>query len=129
MKKIYNLCNNYNLGKLINEPTVVTGGLMHKMYHVSTDQGEYAIKVLNPDIMKRPEALANMINSEKVSNSLLNIIPLVAAKTFNGKNILEFDKILTDEADIAMHVFSNKHRRRCKYDYQRYQGTSNKKPS
>ena len=87
--KITELCMKYELGKIIEELKLVTGGLMHKMYHVSTDQGEYAIKILNPDIMKRPEALTNMINSEMVSNALSNVIPLVAAKTFNGKNIID----------------------------------------
>lgn len=91
MEKIAELCMNYSLGNLINEPRLVTGGLMHKMYQVSTDQGKYAIKLLNPDIMKRPEALINMIHSELVSNALSNVIPLVAAKTFNGKNIIEID--------------------------------------
>ena len=89
--KITELCIKYALGKIIEEPKLVTGGLMHKMYHVSTDQGEYAIKLLNPDIMKRPEALTNMIHSELVSNALANVIPLIAAKTFQGKNIIEMD--------------------------------------
>ena len=91
MKKIAELCMNYNLGNLIDEPKFVTGGLMHKMYQVSTDQGEYAIKLLNHDIMKRPEALTNMIHSELLSNALSNGIPLVAAKTFHGRNIIEMD--------------------------------------
>ena len=91
MKRIKELCINYDLGKLIEEPKLVTGGLMHTMYHVSTDQREYAVKMLNPDIMKRPEALANMISSELVSNALSDVIPLVAAKTFDGKNIIEID--------------------------------------
>ena len=39
--KITELCIKYALGKIIEEPKLVTGGLMHKMYHVSTDQGEY----------------------------------------------------------------------------------------
>lgn len=91
MEKIVELCMNYNLGNIIDEPKLVTGGLMHKMYQVSTDQGEYAIKLLNPDIMKRPEALTNMIHLELVSNALSNVIPLIAAKTFNGKNIIGID--------------------------------------
>ena len=91
MKKIAELCMNYNLGNLIDEPKFVTGRLMHKMYQVSTDQGEYAIKLLNHDIMKRPEALTNMIHSELLSNALSNVIPLVAAKTFHGRNIIEMD--------------------------------------
>lgn len=64
---------------------------MHQMYHVSTEQGEYAVKVLNPAIMKRPEALQNMINSEMVSRKLERVIPVVVAKSFGGKNIIEYD--------------------------------------
>lgn len=30
MKKIAELCMNYNLGNLIDEPKFVTGGLMHR---------------------------------------------------------------------------------------------------
>ncbi len=52
MKKIDKLCKIYNLGNLKREPEMVTGGLMHKMYHVSTDQGEYAIKLLNHRIFQ-----------------------------------------------------------------------------
>ena len=91
MKKIEILCKNYNLGTLNREPEIVTGGLIHKMYHVSTDQGEYAIKLLNPDIMKRTDALQNTVNSEIVSNKLINVVPLVAAKCFDGKHIIELE--------------------------------------
>lgn len=91
MEKIETLCKKYNLGNLKGEPEIVTGGLMHKMYHVSTDQGEYAIKLLNPDIMKRTEALQNTVNSEIVSNALRNVVPLVSAKCFDGKHIIELD--------------------------------------
>lgn len=91
MENIEKLCQSYHLGKLKGEPEMVTGGLMHKMYHVSTERGEYAVKLLNPDIMKRPEALQNMINSEIVSNALKDVVPLVAAKCFDGKCIIELD--------------------------------------
>ena len=91
MENIEKLCQSYHLGKLKGEPEMITGGLMHRMYHVSTDQGEYAVKLLNPDIMKRPEALQNMINSETVSNALKDVIPLVAAKCFDGKCIVGQD--------------------------------------
>lgn len=91
MKKICGLCENYKLGSLKEEPEMVTGGLLHKMYHVRTDKGEYAIKALNPNIMKRTDALQHTINSEIVSNALADVIPLVAAKCFEGKHIIEFD--------------------------------------
>lgn len=91
MENIEKLCQSYRLGKVKSEPEMVTGGLMHKMYHVRTDEGEFAVKLLNPDVMKRPEALQNMINSETVSNALKDVVPLVAAKCFDGKYIIELD--------------------------------------
>lgn len=91
MKEIGKLCKKYDLGTLQGAPEAVTGGLLHKLYHVSTDKGEYAIKRLNPDIMKRAEALQNMINSELVSSELSGVIPLVAAKCFDGKSIIELE--------------------------------------
>ena len=84
-KQLEQLCITYHLGNLSKEPEQVAGGLMHRMYHVYTDQGEYAVKLLNPDIMKRPEAFCNMINSEIVSNELKEDIPLVAAKKFGER--------------------------------------------
>lgn len=91
IEKIEQLCSKYNLGRLLAEPDMVTGGLMHKMYHVATDGGEYAIKELNPDIMLRPDAMDNMINSELISNALRNNIPLAAAKEFQGQHVIESD--------------------------------------
>ena len=91
MENMEKLCQSYHLGKVKSEPEMVTGGLMHKMYHVRTDEGEFAVKLLNPDVMKRPEALRNMINSEIVSNALKDVVPLVAAKCFDGKYIIELD--------------------------------------
>ncbi len=91
MKQIAKLCEKCDLGLLKSAPQAVTGGLMHTMYHACTDKGEYAIKVLNPGIMKRPEALRNMMNSEMVSNALIGAIPVAAAKCFAGKHILELN--------------------------------------
>jgi Ser/Thr protein kinase RdoA (MazF antagonist) len=91
-EQINKFCEKYNLGSPAEEPVMVTGGLMHKMYHVTTEQGRYAIKVLNPDIMQRPDALQNMIHSEIISNKLSDIVSLVAAKSFDGKHIIEFER-------------------------------------
>ena len=88
-QKIAHLCEKYKLGNITNSPVIVTGGLMHKMYRVKTDQGEYAIKALNPDIMQRPEAMRNMINSERISHALKEEIVLVAAKEFEGQYVVE----------------------------------------
>lgn len=79
------------IGTLQCPPIPVAGGLIHSMYHVVTPRGEYAIKQLNPDIMKRPEALQNMINSEIVADKLKDTVPLIGAKAFNGERIIRFE--------------------------------------
>lgn len=88
-KAIEQLCMKSNLGALTSEPKQVSGGLLHRMYHVVSDLGEYAVKVLNPDIMNRPEALQNMINSENIADKLQGRVPLVTAKHFEGERVLE----------------------------------------
>ena len=85
-----NFCENYGLGGVL-ALRPVSGGLLHKMYRVETTSGIYAIKVLNPEIMQRPTALQNTVNSEKVAHALENIVPLVAAKEFNGAHVVKYD--------------------------------------
>jgi len=88
---IEKFCVEYDLGVVITIPKQVSGGLLHTMYRVETETGCYAVKILNPEIMQRPAALQNMINSEKVSHVLENVVPLVAAKEFNGNHVVELD--------------------------------------
>lgn len=92
-EQIKKFCDTYQLGSVEAEPCAISGGLLHKMYRVETSQGVYAIKVLNPEIMQRPDALQNMINSEQVSHALAEVVPMVAAKEFDGKHVVEFEGI------------------------------------
>ena len=85
-----NFCEKYGFGGVL-ALRPVSGGLLHKMYRVETTSGIYAIKVLNPEIMQRPTALQNTVNSEKVAHALENIVPLVAAKEFNGAHVVKYD--------------------------------------
>lgn len=85
------LCEKYNLGNFIYEEKL-TGGLMHKMYKVKTDIGVYAIKFLNPEIMKREDAFNNYEISEKISNLAKdNGIPVSSAKKFENNLILRYE--------------------------------------
>lgn len=85
------LCKNYNLGNVIHEERL-TGGLMHKMYKIETDLGIYAIKILNPEIMNREDALNNYEISEKISNLAKNNgISVSSAKKFKNKFILRYE--------------------------------------
>ena len=88
---IESFCHAYGLGSLLAEPEPVTGGLMHAMYRVRTSQGDYAVKALNADIMQRPTAYQNMVNSEIVSSALRETVPLVAARAFGGKHVIQYE--------------------------------------
>ncbi|WP_020061963.1 aminoglycoside phosphotransferase family protein [Bacillus sp. 123MFChir2] len=85
------LCQISQLGELLNAPESISGGLLHRMYIVDTTKGKYAIKLLNPQIMLRPTAIRNYINSEKVANFLFNSIPNLPAKIINGDVLQKVD--------------------------------------
>lgn len=81
----YKLTEELHLGSLTGQPTRVTGGFMHKMYKLETTTGTYAVKLLNPTIMKRSDALGNYQRAEKLEAILQqNSIPCVPALEING---------------------------------------------
>jgi len=88
--KIKAFCKAFGLGTVNSEIRPVSGGLLHTMYRVETETGMYAVKVLNPEIMQRPEALQNMVNSEKIAQALEGLVPVVAAKKLNGAHVVEY---------------------------------------
>lgn len=70
----------FGLGDLTAEPERVTGGYLHKMYRLETASGKYALKVLNPIIMERPDAMGNYRRAERIEGILWeNGIPIVPA--------------------------------------------------
>ncbi|MBQ4639622.1 MAG: phosphotransferase [Clostridia bacterium] len=75
------------LGTRMEVPREIHGGLMHRMYHIVTDKGEFALKKLNPGVMQRPEALRNMIVSEKIAKAFTGIVPAVAALETDGRQV------------------------------------------
>lgn len=60
----------------------VSGGFLHRMFKVETEKGCFALKHLNPNIMKRPEALENFRTAEALESILeaagLPIVPAIA---------------------------------------------------
>lgn len=79
------------LGEVTGEPCEVKGGLLHKMYKVVTASGVYAVKVLNGEIMKRPEALMNTVNSERIAEAFGGSLPVIGAVKIDGKHVHEID--------------------------------------
>lgn len=81
-----------NIGTCIKEINKVSGGLSHRMYKVVTDKGKYAIKELNPGVMKRKDAYSNFIFSEKVSEiALQNGITAIGALKINNEVIIKMN--------------------------------------
>ena len=83
------LCYEAQLGKAIGHPEPISGGLLHRMYAITTTEGKYAVKVLNPQIMNRVGAMENYIKSERISNLVTNNIPALPAKMINGEFVIE----------------------------------------
>ncbi len=85
------LCTLLNLGEIIYKPQTLLGGHMHKMFAIQTTKGKYAIKALNPQVMLRPLAIQNIIDSEKIANIVAKNISAIPAKIYNNKSIQELD--------------------------------------
>lgn len=80
------------LGALLREPERVSGGYMHRMYRLDTESGSYAMKLLNPEIMKRPDARANYARAEMLEKQLEAAgMPVVAALEFGGEKMQRLD--------------------------------------
>lgn len=58
---ITNLLQYYNIGELINEPIILTGGITNKLYKISTTKGIYVIKLLSSN------DIVTIEKSEKIS--------------------------------------------------------------
>ena len=84
---ISRICKLYNLGRLKGDVRAVQGGLIHKMWHIQTTQGEYAIKELNLKIQELDSNISseNSIQktyelTESIAQAFLESgIPAVAA--------------------------------------------------
>ncbi|WP_339255166.1 hypothetical protein [Paenibacillus sp. FSL P2-0136] len=55
------------MGLLSGVPEQIFGGFLHRMYRVTTNQAEYAVKALNPQLMRKEAVMNNMIAAEKVA--------------------------------------------------------------
>lgn len=91
-EKITKLMKRCGLGEVTAKITPVSGGLMHRMYKVRTDCGIYAVKRLNPEIMKRKTARENYATAEALEARLEEArVPMVAALALKGRKMQELD--------------------------------------
>ena len=93
---IIRLFKKLGLGEVCVPIENVSGGFMHRMYKVTVGGTEgsrsFAVKHLNPEIMKRPQAQANYARAEKLEGILEKAgLPIVPALVFDGKKMQEFE--------------------------------------
>ena len=87
-KLVESILSELALGSLVSPVVNVTGGLMHKIICAETTTGKYAIKLLNPAIMKRSDVFDNYKVAEHLEGVLqFNHIPIVPALIFDGKKM------------------------------------------
>lgn len=89
---IAKLLDTRGLGKPVSPAVPVSGGLMHRMFRAETAKGVYAVKCLNPEIMKCPGVMENYRRAEKLEQVLENAgIPLAPALALDGQKMQEQD--------------------------------------
>lgn len=91
---IQKLFQRAGLGTVMQPIVPVSGGFLHRMYRVETAEKTYAVKHLNPDIMRRPDAVRNMQRADTLEQVLFDAgIPVVAAIAVGGSKLQELDGV------------------------------------
>ena len=78
------VCASEGLGPLLSLRPV-PGGYLHQMLRLDTASGSYALKLLNPLILRRPGALQNFEEAERLER-LLEKAGLPIVPPWNGRD-------------------------------------------
>lgn len=89
MKALFEqICRELSLGTPVGDPVPLSGGYTHRMFALTTSQGRYAVKLLNPEIMARPDAPDNYARAEGFERQLeATGLPILPAMTIGGKKM------------------------------------------
>ncbi|MBQ2726313.1 MAG: aminoglycoside phosphotransferase family protein [Clostridia bacterium] len=90
-QRIENLIRYAELGSVKGEIVPLSGGHLHRMWAAETEHGRYAVKLLNPEVMSRPEALGNFIRSEKIARMAAERIPSCTALVIRESPVVQLD--------------------------------------
>ena len=89
---LYRISHLLELGPVTEPPRRLTGGFLHSMYSLFTERGKYAIKLLNPHIMARPQAMDNFLRAEALETRLEQAsVSILPALTFGGRKMQQVD--------------------------------------
>ena len=82
------ICAQLSLGELTTLPLRLHGGYTHRMFRLTTTQGDYAVKLLNPEIMQRQDAMGNYHTAEGFEALLeAEYLPILPAKVIHGRKM------------------------------------------
>lgn len=82
------ICTALSLGVLTAPPLRLSGGYTHIMFRLDTSAGCCAVKLLNPEIMSRPDALDNYRAAEGFEALLeAENLPILPAKVIRGQKL------------------------------------------
>ena len=93
------ICNDFNLGNIIQNPEKMSGGFLHFVYKICTQKSDFIIKILNPDIMKRQTALANYNNANMLEK-------LLQQNNINAIYYNIFDCVIFDNNKYYFYVYN-----------------------
>lgn len=86
------LCQKLHIEEPVFPPEQVWGGLLHRMYRMQSGAHCYAVKALNPEVMRRETAIPNILLSERIASlSKSRGVPAVTAILIAGECIYEVD--------------------------------------
>lgn len=86
------ICAALHLGDMTAPPVQLSGGYTHRMFCLTTAQGRYAVKLLNPEIMARPDAPGNFARAEALEAQLEAAgLPILPAKAIGGHKMQQVD--------------------------------------
>ena len=82
------ICAELFLGELTAPPLRLHGGYTHRMFRLDTTAGCYAVKLLNPEIMARSDALDNYRTAEGFEALLeAENLPILPARVIGGQKM------------------------------------------
>jgi len=91
-KSLLKIMDLLKLGQLQKRPQRILGGRLHQLWRVDTDQGSYAIKRLNPQIICQPDALENFRRTESIAEGFYqNNIPVNVALRSQEDPLIKID--------------------------------------
>lgn len=83
-----NICRALGLGNMTAAPIQLSGGHSHRMFALTTTQGRYVVKLLNSEVMSRPEAQGNFASCEAFEALLDSAgLPILPARVINGRKM------------------------------------------